>query len=314
MVCRRVEQRCFTPKGNGQCERFNRTLHDLLRALPQEKKLRWDEYLHDVVFAYNTTENATTGFSPFFLMFGRSPDLPIDHVLTGGCRRREEGTMETWVAEHQHRLQKAYSLTQKRLQSMVTQRQRKPQGAVKDASLNPGDLVYQRNRRVRGQNKIQDVWEDLPYCVLERLDSDKAVYKVVPVNRSHPPKNAHRLELCRCRPLQKEPVVLSQHQGTESSTSMTQFETESDEDWEAIRVVVPENLSSGVTSAEEEGPRVEERFVQPAGLEGTGRRSQRGTAGQHSNPFRQPRSVLGMEAAAIPVESSHGESQAILTV
>ncbi len=157
---------------------------------------------------------------------------------------------------------------------------------------------------MRGRNKIQDVWEYLHYCVLERLDSDKAVYKVVPVNRSHPPKNVHRLELRRCGPLQKEPVVLSEHQGTESNTSMTQFETESDKDWEEIRVVVPENLSSGVTSAEEEGLRVEERFVQPAGLEGTGRCSQRATAGQYSNLFRQPRSVLGMEAADIPVVES----------
>ncbi len=197
---------------------------------------------------------------------------------------------------------------------MVMQRQQRQQGAVKDASLNPGDLVYRRNRRVRGRNKIQDVWEDLPYCVLERLDLDKAVYKVVPVDRSHPPKNVHRLELRRCGPLQKEPVVLSEHQGTDSSTSMAQLETESDEDWEEIRVVVPENLSSGVTSSEEESPRVEERFVQPAGLEGTVRRSQRATAGQHRNPFRQPQSVQGMEAAAIPVESSHGESQAIMTV
>lgn len=148
------------------------------------------------------------------------------------------------------------------------------------------------------------MWEDLPYCVVERLDSEKAVYKVVPVDQSHPPKNMHRLELRHCGPLQKEPVVLSEHQGTESSTSMAQLETESDEDWEKLQVVVPEDLSSGVTSAEEEGPRVEEQCVQPAGLEGTVRRSQRSTAGQHSNPFRQPRSVQGMEAAAIPAELS----------
>ncbi|KAL0202987.1 hypothetical protein M9458_001005, partial [Cirrhinus mrigala] len=274
----------FHPQGNGQCERFNRTLHDLLRALPREKKLRWDEYLHEVVFAYNTTENATTGFSPFFLMFGRSPDLPIDHLLFGGCRRGEEGTTETWVAEHQHRLQQAYNLTQKRLQNMTKQRQRRQQGVVKDVSLNPGDLVYRRNRRVRGRNKIQDVWEDLPYYVLERLDPDKAVYKVVPVDRSQPPKNVHRLELRRCGPLQRELIVSRQHQGTESSTSMAQLETESDTDWEELRVMVPENLSSGVTSVEEEGPRVEEQAVQSTEPEFTVRRSQRATAGQHGNP------------------------------
>ncbi|KAL0203328.1 hypothetical protein M9458_001346, partial [Cirrhinus mrigala] len=174
---------------------------------------------------------------------------------------------------------------------MTKQRQRRQQGVVKDVSLNPGDLVYRRNRRVRGRNKIQDVWEDLPYCVLERLDPDKAVYKVVPVDRSQPPKNVHRLELRRCGPLQREPVVSRQHQGTESSTSMAQLETESDTDWEEFRVVVPENLSSGVTSVEEEGPRVEEQAVQSTEPEFTVRRSQRATAGQHGNPFREPQSV-----------------------
>ncbi|KAL1270081.1 hypothetical protein QQF64_032370 [Cirrhinus molitorella] len=243
-------------------------------------------------------------------MFGGSPDLPIDHLLTGGCRRREEGTMETWVAEHQHRLQQAYSLTQERVQNMARRRQRRQQGMVKDVSLNPGDLVYRRNRRVRGRNKIQDVWEDLPYCVLKRLDSDKAVYKVVPVDRSQPPKNVHRLELRRCGPLQKEPVGSRGHQGTESSTSVT----ESEGDWEELRVVVPESRSSGVTSAEEECPRVEEQVLRPTESEFTVRHSQRATAGQHSNPFKQPRSVQGMEAASIPVESCQGESRGIMII
>lgn len=264
--------------------------------------MRWDEYLHEVLFAYNTTENATTGFSPFILTFSRSPDLPIDHLLRGGTKeKRRVGMVETRVIEHQHKLQQAYRLTRRQLQSMAKQRQRR-QGVIIDASLNPGDLIHLRNCRVRGKNKIQDVWEDLPHCVLERLDPDKAVYKVVPVDQSRPPKNAHRLELRRCGPLQKEPVWSREHQGTDSSTSMAPSESESEEDWEVLRVVVPENRSSGVEremSAEEVASRDVEKSI-TTGTDSTVRRSQRATAGQHSNPFREPRLLQGMEAAAIP--------------
>lgn len=43
-----------------------------------EKKQHWGDYIAAVVHAYNSTVNDSTGYSPYWLMFGREARLSVD--------------------------------------------------------------------------------------------------------------------------------------------------------------------------------------------------------------------------------------------
>jgi hypothetical protein len=67
----------YHPQSDGQTERANRTLEDMLRAYTNYQQDNWDEQLVAAEIAYNNSVQASTGFSPFFLNSGQHPNLPI---------------------------------------------------------------------------------------------------------------------------------------------------------------------------------------------------------------------------------------------
>ena len=62
-------------EGNGQCKRFNQTLHNLLQTLPVFRKRDWHMCLPHVLYCYNTTPHQSTGESPCLLEMCKRPTL-----------------------------------------------------------------------------------------------------------------------------------------------------------------------------------------------------------------------------------------------
>lgn len=181
----------YHPAGNGQCERFNRTLHNLLRTLPASRKRDWAACLPQVLFCYNTTPHQGTGESPFYLMFGQEPRLPIDFLL-GRVQDLASGGVQDWVVEHQARLRAAFEGARERLLAAAGRRKERHDQQVRGAPLPVGQLVYLRDHSIRGRQKIQDLWSSVVYQVVKAPACEGVVYAVAPVNDLHKVRNVHR--------------------------------------------------------------------------------------------------------------------------
>ncbi|MGH0150878.1 UNVERIFIED_CONTAM: hypothetical protein FKN15_041562 [Acipenser sinensis] len=206
----------YHPQGNGLCERFNQTLLNLLGTLEVEQQNRWPQYLPELVHAYNNTVHETTGYTPFFLMFGRHARLPTD-VLFGTPEVEREGTLNEWVAQHHAKLYSAYQKAGKRSGQAAERSKSRYDRTARDAPLLPGERVLVSSKRRRGRGKLADRWESEPYVVVERIDSQAPVYRVRPEGQDGPTRVIHRnlLRPCILYPqemLDRPPEIVTQRE------------------------------------------------------------------------------------------------------
>eukprot|EP00731_Ephydatia_muelleri_P018416 Em0011g456a len=74
----------YHPQSDGLVERFNRTMLAMLASTVEEDPSNWEQHLRKVCMAYNTSVQPSTGYTPFYLMFGRLARLPVD-IMYGSC-------------------------------------------------------------------------------------------------------------------------------------------------------------------------------------------------------------------------------------
>ena len=76
------------PQSDGQTERTNRTLEQMLRIYVSPDMDDWDQCLAPAEFAYNNAKSVSTGYSPFYLNYGRHPRVPAAVMQRGSAYSR----------------------------------------------------------------------------------------------------------------------------------------------------------------------------------------------------------------------------------
>ena len=71
----------YHPSGDGQVERQNCTLREMLSAVVSKHADDWDLWLDLVTYAYNSSRQEYTGVSPYEVVFGRFPSTPLELEL-----------------------------------------------------------------------------------------------------------------------------------------------------------------------------------------------------------------------------------------
>ena len=180
MSVKKIRTTPYRPQGNAQCERFNRTLLGMLGTLPQELKCEWRDWVSAMTHAYNSTVSRVTGYSPYLLMFGRVPRIPIDNELNLPTQY-ESATPDKYVQSLLNRLDAAFAKARESIGKDAAHRKAYFDRNHRCHKIEEGDIVLVRKNKLDPNYKISDKWEDEP-CEVVRQYKDFPVYIIKPID------------------------------------------------------------------------------------------------------------------------------------
>ena len=158
--------------------------------MPIEQKKDWQDWVSTMTHAYNSTVCRSTGYSPYFLMFGREPRLPIDDEFNFP-NHKESATVHTYVEQLLNKLDVAFHKAWENVARDASARKTYCDRNVRCHALQPGDIVLVWKNLFDSNYKIADKWEDEPYMVESQI-GDTPVYSVVQMTPGSTSRILHR--------------------------------------------------------------------------------------------------------------------------
>ena len=153
----------YHPETIGQRKHSNATLINMLGTLPTHAKKNWQEWVATLTHAYNCTVSAVTGFSPYFLMFGWTPKIPLDLEMGVTLIDHESTSYQNNIKKLLDRLKWAYQIAQENSQRESEHHRKYYDKRMRCMSLKADDLGLVHAKAPSGDHEIVDQWEDIPH-------------------------------------------------------------------------------------------------------------------------------------------------------
>ena len=169
----------YHPQSNGAVERAHQTLRQMIGKLDPEIQRKWKSHLSSVLIAYNATRSLIMGYSPYFLMFGHRPRLPINLLFPTAVQQGSTRTIDNYVLSLYERLKEALPIARDSA-IMEARWQKRPYdqkaGAVE---LQPGDKVLVKLDAFCSQNwKLKNWWSGHLHTVVKHVADGIPTYVV----------------------------------------------------------------------------------------------------------------------------------------
>ena len=158
----------YHPQTDGQTERTNRTLEEILRAYVSDRHDDWDTRLAPAELAINNAVNSSTKQTPFYLNYGYHPLTPA----TLGVHRLHGSTNQV-ATEFYQRMQTDLEAARQQLAAAQQRQAHYANLKRQDAAFDVGDrvLLSTANLRLRidgPASKFNVKWTG-PFTILERV-------------------------------------------------------------------------------------------------------------------------------------------------
>ena len=169
----------YHPQTNGAIEGVHQTLRSMIAKIDPDKRAKWPSHLGPILIAYNATRSLITGYSPYFIMFGCRPRLPVNLLFLTVRRDENSRTTDEYVSSLYDKL-KSVLASATNTAILEAQRQKRlydrKAGAVE---LHPGDKVLVKLDTFRGQQrKLKNWWGDALHTVVKHMADGIPAYEV----------------------------------------------------------------------------------------------------------------------------------------
>ena len=165
---KKVNTTAYHPQTDGLTERFNHTLCTMLSMYVSKHQRDWDRFIPFALFAYRTAVQDSTKETPFYLIYGRDPCLPLDVVLSAPISKYVSA--DDYKQEVIRRTQEARYVAQQSIERAQFNQAANYDKNAKEVEFNAGDRIWLYTPQVKPglTSKLAHLWNG-PYRIIRKL-------------------------------------------------------------------------------------------------------------------------------------------------